>query len=210
VAWTSKGYAIGILLSIMQVLTGIASFVTQAGHVVAFTFNQSAIGLYTPVLITISQLVGTFVSIPMLKYFEWRKMTIIGGLSLAAFDALIGMLLYLYEQNNDQNTKDYIILVTCVCIMGFMFTFGATLGSSVWPYIGFMMPSSGVTVASVINWVLAGISIVSFSFVTNAMTSPYVMIFIYMGCTFILTLIFAAVSVNIKGLSARKVQMQLQ
>lgn len=58
-----------MLLSIMQVLTGIASFVTQAGHVMGFTFGQSVIGLYTPVLITISQLVGTFVSIPMLKYF---------------------------------------------------------------------------------------------------------------------------------------------
>jgi hypothetical protein len=57
------------MLAVMQVLTGIASFVTQAGHVMAFTFNQTYIGLYTPVLITISQLIGTFVSIPMLKYF---------------------------------------------------------------------------------------------------------------------------------------------
>jgi hypothetical protein len=54
---------------VLQVLSGIASFVTQAGHVMAYTFNQTEIGLYTPVLITISQLVGTFVSIPMLKYF---------------------------------------------------------------------------------------------------------------------------------------------
>lgn len=58
-----------MLLSIMQVLTGIASFVTQAGHVMSASLNQPTIGLYTPVLITISQLVGTFVSVPMLKYF---------------------------------------------------------------------------------------------------------------------------------------------
>lgn len=138
-------------------------------------------------------------------------MTIIGGFSLAAFDALIGMLLYLYEQNNgNKSSQDYIILITCICIMGFMFTFGMTLGSSVWPYIGFLMPSSGVTAASVINWILAGCSIVAFSFVTNSMISPYVMVFIYMGCTFVFTIIFAATSVNIKGLSVRKVQMQLQ
>jgi hypothetical protein len=53
----------------MQVLTGIASFVTQAGHVMAFTFKQTYIGLYTPILITIAQLVGTLISVPMLKYF---------------------------------------------------------------------------------------------------------------------------------------------
>ncbi len=59
---------IGLLLAVMQVLSGIASFVTKAGHVMQYTFKQYDIGLYTPVLITISQLIGTFVSIPVLKY----------------------------------------------------------------------------------------------------------------------------------------------
>jgi hypothetical protein len=94
--------------------------------------------------------------------------------------------------------------------MAFMFTFGLTLGSSVWPYISFMMPASGVLVASVLNWILAGLSIIAFSFVTNSMTSPYVMLFIYCGVTFILSIVFTCVSIDIKGLSVRKVQMQLQ
>lgn len=93
--------------------------------------------------------------------------------------------------------------------MAFMFTFGMTLGSSVWPYIGFMMPSKGVTVASVINWILAGSSIIAFSFVTANMISPYVMMFIYCGSTFVLSVVYTVMSVNIKGASARKVQMEL-
>lgn len=106
ITWTTKGYIIGWVLAIMQVLTGIASFVTQAGHVLAFTFQQTQIGQYTPILITISQLIGTFVSVPMLKYFEWRKMTIIGGFAIAFFDAMIGMLFYLIEEyKNDNNTN---------------------------------------------------------------------------------------------------------
>lgn len=212
VTWTRKGYIIGFTLAIFQVLTGIASFVTQAGHVMAYTFKQTSIGLYTPVLITISQLIGTFVSVPMLKYFEWRKMTIIGGFSLAFFDAMIGMLLYLYEvpYKGNASAQDYILLMTCIFIMFFMFTFGLTLGSSVWPYISFMMPASAVTVASIINWLLAGISIISFSFVTATMTSPYVMMFIYCGVTFVLSIVFTVISIDIKGLSVRKVQMQLQ
>jgi len=90
------GYYLGFQLSIFQVLTGIASFVTQAGHVMSVSLQQPIIGLYTPVLITLSQLVGTFVSIPMLKYIEWRKLTLIGGFSIAFLDALIGLFFYLY------------------------------------------------------------------------------------------------------------------
>jgi hypothetical protein len=211
VTWTSKGYQIGLILSVLQVLSGIASFVTQAGHVMAFTFKQTTIGLYTPIVITISQLIGTLLSVPMLKYFEWRKMTIIGGFTLAFLDAMIGMLLYLYEQQKgNENAQNYILLLTCIAIMAFMFTFGMSLGSSVWPYISFMMPSHGVMVASVVNWLLAGSSIIAFSFVTNEMTSPYVMLFIYCSVTFVLTAVFAGMSKNIKGLSVRKAQMQLQ
>lgn len=143
-------------------------------------------------------------------------MTIIGGFSLAFFDAIIGMLFYLYESNGgttttgNTTTQEYILLVTCIAIMGFMFTFGMTLGSSVWPYISFMMPAHKVMLASVLNWILAGLSIVSFSFVTASMKNPYVMMFIYCGVTFILSIVFTVISINIKGLSVRKVQMQLQ
>lgn len=213
ITWTTKGYAIGWILAIMQVLTGIASFVTQAGHVLSFTFNQPYIGQYTPILITISQLIGTFISIPMLKYFEWRKMTIIGGFAIAFFDAMNGMLFYLAEQyKTEGNTSglNYTTLMTCICVMFFMFTFGMTLGSSVWPYIGFMMPPLAVTAASIVNWLLAGATIIAFYFVTFSMGSPYVMLFIYCGVTFILSIVFACMSIDIKGLSVRKVQMHLQ
>lgn len=213
ITWTTKGYTIGWILAFMQVLTGIASFVTQAGHVLSYTFNQPYIGQYTPILITVSQLIGTFISIPMLKYFEWRKMTIIGGFAIAFFDAMIGMLFYLAEKyKNEGNTSglNYTTLMTCICVMFFMFTFGMTLGSSVWPYIGFMMPPLAVTVASIVNWLLAGLTIIAFYFVTYSMGSPYVMLFIYCGVTFILSIVFAIISIDIKGLSVRKVQMHLQ
>jgi len=101
-------------------------------------------------------------------------MTIIGGFSLAFLDAMIGMLLYLYGDSPlltgipSTASQDYILLLTCICIMIFMFTFGLSLGSCVWPYISFMMPPSGVTGASVLNWILAGCSIIAFSFNTNS------------------------------------------
>jgi hypothetical protein len=138
-------------------------------------------------------------------------MTIIGGFTIAAFDAIIAFLLYIYENKYQDNpsAQDYILLLTCISIMGFMFAFGTTLGSSVWAYISFMMPGKGVTVASILNWLLAGFSIVGFAFVTDTMTSPYVMMFIYCGVTFVLSIVFAVLSVNVKGLTAKKVQMLL-
>lgn len=41
--------------------------VTQAGHVISF-YNKT-VGLYTPIVITIAQLIGTFISILFLKHF---------------------------------------------------------------------------------------------------------------------------------------------
>jgi len=94
--------------------------------------------------------------------------------------------------------------------MAFMFTFGVTLGSSVWPYIGYMMPSHAVTGALILNWILAGLSIISFSFVTATMGNPWIMLWIYCGVTFALSIVNAVMLVDIKGLSVRKVQLKLQ
>jgi len=94
--------------------------------------------------------------------------------------------------------------------MAFMFTFGVTLGSSVWPYISYMMPQRAVTAALVINWILAGCSIIAFSFVTQAMGNPWVMMWIYCGVTFVLSILNWIFMIDVKGLSVRKVQLQLQ
>ena len=68
IVWTKKGIYLGFQLAIFQVTTGIASYVTQTGHVVSVALQQPIFGLYIPILITISQLLGTFISIPMLQY----------------------------------------------------------------------------------------------------------------------------------------------
>jgi hypothetical protein len=158
-------------------------------------------------LITISQLIGTFISIEMLKYIEWRSLTLVGGFSIAFIDALIGLFFYLYANDNQWQ---YSIILSMICIMAFMFTFGMTIGSSVWPYIGYLMPSNGVTAALVVNWLLAGCSIIAFSFVTANMGNPWVMMWIYCGVTFVLSIFNAIFMVRIKGLSVRKVQLKLQ
>jgi amino acid permease len=99
-----------------------------------------------------------------------------------------------------------------IFLIAFLFIFGVTLGSGVWPYISYMMPNQEVTGALILNWLLAGISIISFAFVTdtNSKNSPYVMLFIYCGITFVLSIVNAVMLIDIKGLSVRRAQLKLQ
>ena len=89
--------------------------------------------------------------------------------------------------------------LAAVSIVAFMFTFGITLGSSVWPYIGYMMPSGAILIAQVLNWLLAGLSIISFSFVIGETNSPVIMLWVYTGVTFVLTILNWIFMVNVKG-----------
>lgn len=99
--------------------------------------------------------------------------------------------------------------LAAVLIVTFMFTFGVTVGSSVWPYVSYMMPSNAVLVAQVVNWLLAGISIISFSFVTEAENSPVIMMWVYSSVTFVLSVLNCIFMVDIKGLSLVRVQQKL-
>ena len=99
--------------------------------------------------------------------------------------------------------------LAAVSIVAFMFTFGITVGSSVWPYVGYMMPSNAILVAQVINWILAGISIISFSYVIGERNSPVIMMWVYAGVTFVLSVLNYIFMIDIKGLSLVKVQQKL-
>ena len=49
-------------------MTGIAAYVTQTGHVIAVTLQSPIFSIYTPIVITIAQLVGTFISVPLMQF----------------------------------------------------------------------------------------------------------------------------------------------
>lgn len=98
-----------------------------------------------------------------------------------------------------------------ICIMAFMFTFGITVGSSVWPYVGYMMPANSVMGAQVLNWLFSGISVICFSVNTyfSVNSNPWIIIFVFTAITFIFSIINAITMIDIKGLSVRRVQLEL-
>ena len=144
----------------------------------------------------------------MLTYIEWKNLTVIGGFALAFFNALTGLFFYLYDYDK-AGFGPYAMTLAMISIMAFMFTFGITVGSSVWPYISFMMPGTAITIAQVLNWLLAGISIIAFSVNTNATSNPWIMIWVYTGITFVLSILNWIMMIDIKGLSVRRTQLQL-
>jgi len=188
-------------------MTGIASYVTQTGHVIPVTLKEPVFGIYTPIVITISQLIGTFISIPLLQYLEWKSLTLIGGFSIALLNGLTGMFLYFYA--NYEDFAPYAMTLAVVCIMALLFTFGITVGSVSWPYASYMMPSNALVAAQVINWLLAGISIIAFSVDTNSTDSPVIMLWVYSGVTFVLSVLNWILMIDIKGLSVIQVQKKL-
>lgn len=99
--------------------------------------------------------------------------------------------------------------ISMISIMAFMFAFGITVGSSVWPYVGYMMPGNALLVSQVINWVLSAAGIVGFSLNTYYYTSnnPFIIIFMFSGITFVLSVVNSFMMIDIKGLSVRRVQI---
>ena len=185
-------------------MTGIASYVTQTGHVIAVALKQPVFGIYTPLVITVAQLVGTFISVPLMQHLEWKSLTLIGGFTCALFNGLIGMFLYFFIEFED--FEEYGLTLAVVTILAFMFTFGVTVGSSAWPYASYMMPSGAITVAQVLNWIIAGVSIIAFSVDVNAEGNPIIMIWVYAGVTFIISILNWILMINIQGLNVVQVQ----
>ena len=206
VKWTCKGYFIGFMMAIFQAMTGITSYVVFTGHIISVSLFYPVFGLYAPIIITIAQLVGTFISVPILQFMEWKTITLIGGYTIAAFNAIIGALFYLFDENDFQ---DFALSLILTCIIGFMFTFGVTVGSSAWPYASYMMPSGAIMGGQIFNWLLSGASIIAFSVDVFETGSPYIMIWIYCGVTFFISLLSSCLLINIKGLNVFQVQEKM-
>ena len=185
------------MLAIFQAMTGIAAYVTQTGHIIAVSLDSPIFSIYTPIVITIAQLVGTFISVPLMQFMEWKTLTLIGGFTCALWNGLIGMFFWFYKEYT--SFDEYGLTLGVVTILAFMFTFGITVGSAAWPYAGYMMPSRAILFAQVLNWLLAGCVIIFFSVDVHATGSPSIMIWIYCGVTFFLSCLFWILLINIKG-----------
>ena len=205
--WTCKGYFIGFQLAIFQALTGIAAYVVLTGNIVAVVLNAPVFSIYVPIVITIAQLVGTLISVPLMRFVEWKSLTLVGGFALALWNGLIGMFIYFFD--NDSDFTNYGLTLAVVTILAFLFTFGVTVGSSTWPYIQYMMPPNSVTVAQVLNWFLTGCTIVFLSVDINETGSPVIMIWVFCGSTFVLTVLNWIMMINIKKRNVKEVQERL-
>jgi hypothetical protein len=152
-----KALVIGITLAISQQWCGIVSVVTQAGHVISLEFSQydTQIGRYTPIVITLAQLLGTFLSIAVLKKYELKKSIIVGGFGLVFWLMLLGVLFRYMSWEPS-------IYISFAMLNFYMITFGLTYGTVVWPYINLVLSKNSLVFASVLNWICGGLGIIAF------------------------------------------------
>ena len=82
-------------------MTGIAAYVVLTGNIVAVVLNAPVFSIYVPIVITIAQLVGTLISVPLMRFVEWKSLTLVGGFALAFWNGLIGMFIYFFDHYSD-------------------------------------------------------------------------------------------------------------
>ena len=139
-----------------------------------------------------------------MKYLEWKSLILVGGFVCALWDGLIGMFFWFYQEYD--SFRDYGLVMGVTTIIAFMFTFGITLGSAIWPYASYMMPSRPILYSQILNWILAALVIIFFAIDVGDTGSPSIMIWVYCGVTFLLSCLFCAMLIDIKGLSVAEVQ----
>ena len=158
VKWTVKGYVIGVVLVLLQACCGIAAYVVLTGLIVAVPLKQPVFSIYIPIIITLSQLVGTFISVPLLQTMKLKFLTLAGGFSLALFNVLIGMFLTFFQKYN--NFKNFGLTLVVLTIFSFLFCFGATLSATIGASLRYMMPPGAIMAGNVLHLIFVGITII--------------------------------------------------
>jgi hypothetical protein len=97
------------------------------------------------------------------------------------------------------------VYLTSSVLSIYMFVFGLTLGTVLWPYARLVLPVHMVTEAIILNWICSGVTIVLFEYISQIFHSPYLIFFIFMGVTFLLTSINAFLMINVKGLTKKQI-----
>lgn len=155
--YSKRAIFIGFSLAVTYQWSGIISIVTQAGHIISFQFSKHNVLVtrYTPIGINIAQLVGTSLSFIILTKYELRKTILIGGYLITVLLCLLGVLF----SNLDWTFSVY---VASAVLNIYMFVFGSTLGTVLWPYARLVLPNHMVTYAIILNWICSGLTIVFF------------------------------------------------
>ena len=187
-------------------MTGIAAYVTMTGRVFAVALNQPLFGLYIPIIITIAQLLGTFISIPLLN-FELKWLNILGGFACGMFDLLAALFIVCFKKFD--SFLDFGLPMTALMITAFMFTFGLTLGTTVGPYMSQMMPSGALWISQMINWVLIGVTLIAFSSNISSQGDPSIMLWVYAGFTLTISVLNCIFMIETKGKKVEYVQYKL-
>ena len=146
-------------------------------------------------------------SAPLSQRYDLKKIIIVGGFAVSVLNALTGGFIYLFMHNESFHLAG--LALTTITIWLLLFTFGAAVGSASFKYVSYMMPKSAMLGAQVLNFLLSGGSIIAFSYDLSLSHSPVIVIWIFAGVSFVLSIINSIFLVEVKKKKISDVQKGL-
>lgn len=186
---------------ILRQFVGINAVLAYGGAIV----KKAIPGLRSiaPIVLTFETLLGAILAIYLLAKLGRRTILQAGTFILAVSMLLITIGFFILESAYTAGTT--LILMGLIV---FMFTFGATLGSTIWPYTAEICEPSYIILATAITWVFASVVIVFFPILKKALPDEnpvylFLFFFIWTSLSFIVN---HKVLIETKGKTEHQIQ----
>lgn len=186
---------------ILRQFVGINAVLAYGGGIV-----KSAIpGLRSiaPIVLTFETLLGGILATYLLAKLGRRTILQAGTFILAVSTLLITIGFFIID--NAYNVGTALILTG---LLIFMFTFGATLGSTIWSYAAEICEPSYIILATAVTWTFASVVIVFFPILKNSLPnkSPLYLFLFFFIWTAISFVINHKVLIETKGKTESQIQ----
>lgn len=194
-----------IHLMILRQFVGINAVLAYGGAIVKKAIP--ALRSIAPIVLTFETLLGAILSIYLLHKLG-RKTILQGGTFILAASMLfitIGFFILA-----EANTAGTILILMGLAV--FMFTFGATLGSTIWLYTAEICEPSYIILATVITWIFASVVIVFFPILKKALPDEnpvYLFLFFFIWST-ISFVVNQKVVIETKGKTEHQIQSEFK
>lgn len=186
---------------ILRQFVGINAVLAYGGAIV----KKAIPGLRSiaPIVLTFETLLGAILATYLLAKLG-RRTILQGGTFILALSTLF-ITIGFFIIDSAYNAGTALVLIGLIV---FMFTFGATLGSTIWPYAAEICEPSYIILATAVTWVFASVVIVFFPILKNSLPnqSPLYLFLFFFIWTIISFVINHKVLIETKGKTESQIQ----
>ncbi|KAL4506556.1 hypothetical protein ABPG72_000127 [Tetrahymena utriculariae] len=195
---------VGVFLQFLQQFSGINVVVFYSGKIFEEIVDDSTIVFVLALMTNVLQLLCAFFSAYFSTRYGRRSLLLKGDIACFTFLLVFGIVSLI--KNYGVASGDLTNPIVIICVFGYMFSFGISLGPIVWAYNSEILPEKGLSVATITNWSSSIIIIFFFPMAINVMPVGYIFFFFSFWCLlgifFIKTFVFET-----KNLTPQEIEM---